>query len=419
MLIKNIRLIDPSRDFDDVVDILIKDGKISKIGKDLNEEGKRIDGEGLICAPGFIDGHVHLREPGQTHKETIETGASAAAAGGFTRIIAMANTKPIIDSVELFKEVQAKMNQQKIHVYSVAAITKEFRGKELTNFKGLKEAGVVCLSDDGVPILSDEVMEKACEEAVKYDLLLSLHEEDNRQVGVAGVNEGDASKALNLKGAPRESEIDIIRRDLEIAKKTGVRLNVQHISARESVELIRQAKREGVKVTTEATPHHFSLTDRAIMDFGTLAKVNPPIRKEEDRLAIIEGLKDGTIDMIATDHAPHAMEEKEREFRSAPSGMIGLETALSLGLKNLVMPGHLSLNELIDKMSTSPAKVYGFDAGKVTEGSAADLVIFSTTEETTYSKFYSKSSNTPFRNQTLPGRIKYTLVNGEIVYQDK
>lgn len=418
MLIKKIRLIDPSRDFDGVVDILIEDGKISQISREIKFEGESINGGGLICAPGFIDGHVHLREPGQTHKETIETGADAAAAGGFTRIIAMANTKPIIDTVEKFIEVQTKMNEQKIHVYSVAAITEEFKGNKLTDFRGLKEAGVVCLSDDGVPILNDEVMERACEEAVKYDLLLSLHEEDNRQVGVAGINEGDISQAMGIKGAPRKSEIDIIRRDLEIAKKTGARLNVQHISAKESVELIRQAKKNGVKVTTEATPHHFSLTDQAIIEFGTLAKVNPPIRKEADRLAIIEGLRDGTIDMIATDHAPHSMDEKANEFRNSPSGMIGLETALSLGLKYLVEPGYLSLAELIDKMSTSPAKIYGFDGGMVDVGSQADLVLFSTDEETTYHKFYSKSSNSPFKGQTLPGKIKYTLVNGEIVYQN-
>ncbi|KXO16624.1 putative dihydroorotase [Clostridiales bacterium KA00134] len=417
MLIKNTRLIDPASNFDARVDLLIKDGKIAKIAPKIETCEEVLDAEGLVCAPGFIDGHVHLREPGQTHKETIESGAAAGAAGGFTRLVAMANTKPIIDSPEELEKIQEKMRRQKIHIHSVAAISKGFRGEELTDFKRLKEAGAICLSDDGIAILKEETMERACKEAVKYDFILSLHEEDRKMIGLAGINEGKISKMLNMKGAPRQSEISMVKRDIAIAKKTGAQINIQHISAKESVDLVRQAKKEGVKVYAEATAHHFSLTDQAIVEFGSLAKVNPPLREEEDRLAIICGLKDGTIDMIATDHAPHTLDEKARAFEKCPSGMIGLETAFSLALKYLVEPGHLSLSQVIEKMSLNPAKIYKFDAGKVQEGKAADLVLFSTKEKTSYKDFKSKSSNTPFRGQSLLGKIKYTLVDGAIVYR--
>lgn len=421
ILIKNGRLVDPLSKRDEVVDIVIEKDKIKEIGKNLNQDGVEyiIDATGCVVAPGLIDIHVHFRDPGFTYKEDIFTGAEAAAKGGFTTVICMANTNPIVDNEETLKYILDKAKKAKIKILQAAAITKEFKGKELVDMKKLKELGVVGFTDDGLPIKDSKLVMEAMEKAKELDMPLSFHEEDPSLIKSPGVNEGKVSKELKVGGAPNVAEDVLVARDCMLALKTNAKISIQHISSGNSVDLVRFAKSLGAKVTAEATPHHFSITEEAVLKHKTLAKMNPPVRTEKDKEKIIEGLKDNTIEIIATDHAPHSKEEKERELTKAPSGIIGLETSLALGVTNLVKKGHLTLLKLLEKMTINPANFYKLDAGTIEEGKFADLVIFDENEEWIVSeKFASKANNTPFIGEKLYGKVKYTICNGKIVYRD-
>lgn len=421
MLIKNVRIVSPGNGLDKLGNIVISDGKIMQVG-DLNTEAGEfdtvIDGTGLVAAPGLVDVHVHFRDPGLTYKEDIHTGAKAAAKGGFTTVVCMANTKPPVDNVETLEYVIEEGKKTGIHVLQAAAVTKGLAGKELTDMETLKAHGAAGFTDDGIPIMDETLLKTAMEEAVRLDMPLSFHEEDPAFIVNNGINHGAVSEELGIYGSPALAEDSLVARDCMIALHTGAAVDIQHISSAGAVRMVKLAKELGANVYAEVTPHHFTLTEKAVLEHGTLAKMNPPLRTEADRLAILEGLKDGTIDMIATDHAPHSAEEKAKPLTQAPSGIIGLETALGLAVTNLVRPGHLSLLELMEKMSLNPAKLYRLDCGSVEEGKAADLVLFDPDEEWTVGEFASKSSNSPFVGSRLYGKVKYTICDGKIVYRD-
>lgn len=428
LLIKNGYMIDPKSKKEGKRDILIEDGKIKQIKEKIEmaalaaENGQTedtlqiIDADGLTVAPGLIDVHVHFRDPGFTYKEDIETGAKAAAKGGFTTVVLMANTKPVADNVETLHYILEKGKRTGIHVESCVAVTMGMQGKKLTDMSELKAAGAVGVTDDGIPLLEEALARRAMESAAKTGMPISFHEEDPAYIENNGINRGKASEYFGIGGSDRQAEISMIRRDLEIALETGAVINIQHISTREGVELVRQAKKKGSNIHAEATPHHFTLTQEAAIEYGTLAKMNPPLREEEDRLAILRGLQDGTIDLIATDHAPHSMEEKKKKITEAPSGIIGLETSLSLGIAELVDKGYLSMMELVEKMSYHPAKLYGLPGGAIEEGASADLVVFDRKKTWIADSFVSKSSNSPFLGKTMTGQVCYTICNGKIVY---
>lgn len=421
MLIKNVRIVSPGNGLDKLGNIVISDGKIMQVG-DLNTEAGEfdtvIDGAGLVAAPGLVDVHVHFRDPGLKYKEDIHTGAKAAAKGGFTTVVCMANTKPPVDNTETLEYVIEEGKKTGIHVLQAAAVTKGLAGKELTDMETLKAHGAAGFTDDGIPIMDEMLLKTAMEEAVRLDMPLSFHEEDPAFIVNNGINHGAVSEELGIYGSPALAEDSLVARDCMIALHTGAAVDIQHISSAGAVRMVKLAKELGANVYAEVTPHHFTLTEKAVLEHGTLAKMNPPLRTEADRLAILEGLKDGTIDMIATDHAPHSAEEKEKPLTQAPSGIIGLETALGLAVTNLVRPGHLSLLELMEKMSLNPAKLYRLDCGSVEEGKAADLVLFDPDEEWTVGEFASKSSNSPFVGSRLYGKVKYTICDGKIVYRD-
>lgn len=421
MLIKNVRIVSPGNGLDKLGNIVISDGKIMQVG-DLNTEAGEfdtvIDGAGLVAAPGLVDVHVHFRDPGLKYKEDIHTGAKAAAKGGFTTVVCMANTKPPVDNTETLEYVIEEGKKTGIHVLQAAAVTKGLAGKELTDMETLKAHGAAGFTDDGIPIMDETLLKTAMEEAVRLDMPLSFHEEDPAFIVNNGINHGAVSEELGIYGSPALAEDSLVARDCMIALHTGAAVDIQHISSAGAVRMVKLAKELGANVYAEVTPHHFTLTEKAVLEHGTLAKMNPPLRTEADRLAILEGLKDGTIDMIATDHAPHSAEEKAKPLTQAPSGIIGLETALGLAVTNLVRPGHLSLLELMEKMSLNPAKLYRLDGGSVEEGKAADLVLFDPDEEWTVGEFASKSSNSPFVGSRLYGKVKYTICDGKIVYCD-
>ena len=419
MIIKNGLLIDPIKEMTYVADLRISDGKIAEIAENLEAcEGEEIiDASGKCVAPGLIDGHVHFRDPGFTYKEDIHTGALSAAAGGFTTVICMANTKPVVDNVEILKYVLDTGKNEKINVLQAGAVSVGFKGEEMTNFEELLANGATGLTDDGIPLKDENFVRRAMEKAKELDVVLSFHEEDPAFITNNGVNRGKASEFFGIGGSPEEAEISLVKRDCELAKEIGAKINVQHISSGKAVDLVRQAKAAGANVYAEATPHHFTLTEEACIKHGTLAKMNPPLRTEEDRLAIIKGLQDGTIDMIATDHAPHSAEEKAKPITDAPSGIIGLETSLALGITTLVKPGHLSLVELIKKMSLNPAVIYGLDKGTLNIGKDADLVIFDTEKCWTPQNYYSKATNSPFTGAELTGEVVMTICGGEIAFK--
>ena len=433
IIIKGGKVIDPKSGFEGYADLAVRDGKILQVKKQ-GEEWKEevtaaenssqepvqvIDAEGLTAALGLVDVHVHFRDPGFTYKEDIATGARAAAKGGFTTVVCMANTNPKVDTPETLRYVLEEGKKTGIHVLSCAAVSKGFDGKTLTDMEALKEAGAAGFTDDGIPLRDGAFLRKAMEEAARLGLPISLHEEDPSFIRENGINHGAVSEELGIYGSPSLAEDAMVARDCMIALDTGAAVDIQHISSGNAVAMVRLAKSLGANVWAEVTPHHFSLTEEAVLEHGSLAKMNPPLRTERDRRLLIEGLKDGTIDMIATDHAPHSREEKAAPLTKAPSGIIGLETSLALGITNLVKAGHLTMRELMQKMSYNPARLYGLDCGYLEEGAPADLVIFDEDEVWTAGDYASKADNSPFTGQALTGRVKFTICGGNVVYQDK
>ena len=432
ILIKNGHVVDPVTETDAKKDILIAGKRILSIedsiapedtkkyiGEAIPDDGLTvIDAEGLIVAPGLVDAHVHFRDPGFTYKEDIYTGAAAAARGGVTTVICMANTKPAVDNVDTLHYIQKKGEETGINVLQTATVTKGMQGKELVDMELLAAEGAAGFTDDGLPIMDEKLLLEALKKAAELDLPVSLHEEDPLFIENAGVNKGVVSEQLGYGGADRTAEEIMTARDAVLALHTGASLCIQHISSKNSVEIVRDFKKLGADIHAEATPHHFTLTEEAVLKYGTNARMNPPVRTEEDRLAIIEGIKDGTIDMIVTDHAPHSAEEKAKPLAKAPSGITGLETSLALGIKSLVQPGHISLMKLIRLMSDNPARFYRMIPEGIAEGAVADIVIFGENELWTVKaeEFASKASNSPFIGWELPGKIHYTICGGRIVY---
>ena len=417
--LKNGYLLDPASGTEEYRDILIESGKIAGIltrGARTVDGAEEIDLHGQCVAPGLVDVHVHFRDPGFTHKEDIFTGACAAAKGGFTTVVLMANTKPAVDNPETLAYVLDKGKKTDIHIHTCANVTVGLQGRVLTDMERLSELGAAGFTDDGIPLMDEELLRAALRRAAKCHKPVSLHEENPSLITNNGINAGKASAHFQIGGSPREAEIFMVERDLRIAVEEEADLSIQHISTKEAVELVRQAKKKSSHIYAEAAPHHFTLTEEAVITHGTLAKMNPPLREKEDRMAVIEGLRDGTIDMIATDHAPHSTEEKAKPITEAPSGIIGLETSLSLGIRELVNKGYLSMSELIRKMSYNPAQLYHLDAGYLAEGGPADLVVFDPHKEWVVNAFASKAANSPFVGEAMPGVISYTICGGRIVY---
>ncbi len=412
-------VIDPENKSQRVADVVIEDGKIRGIGVFDNDGtyDQVIEASGLVVAPGLVDVHVHFRDPGLTYKEDIHTGAGAAAAGGFTTVVCMANTKPPVDSLKTLNHVIEEGKKTGIHVLAASAVTVGMKGEELVDMKALHEAGAAGFTDDGIPLMDEELLERAMRQAAVMNVPISLHEEDPSYIKENGINHGAVSDKLGIYGSPARAEETLIQRDILFALRTGAKVNIQHISSAGGVDMVRQAKRMGGAVWAEVTPHHFTLTEEAVLRYGTLAKMNPPLRTEEDRQSLIRGLQDGTIDMIATDHAPHSKEEKDRPLTQAPSGITGLETSLALGITELVDKKYLTMPELMEKMSLNPARLYNLDCGRMKAGAPADLVIFDPDEEFTVDKFHSKADNSPFKGWKLKGKTRYTICEGKVVYQ--
>ena len=420
LLLQNGRVIDPKSGLDQVMDLVTGNGKILELGNDLKEkypDARVIDATGLVVAPGLIDVHVHFRDPGLTYKEDIHTGAAAAAAGGFTTVVCMANTKPPVDNVETLEYVLAEGKKTPINVLSAANITIGMKGEVLTDMELLKAHGAAGFTDDGIPLLDAVFCYQAMQKAAALHMPISLHEEDKAFITNNGINAGKTAEKLDVIGSPAIAEEVMVARDCMLALRSGAAVVIQHISSANSVELVRTAKKLGADIHAEATPHHFTLTEEALLKHGTLAKMNPPLRTEKDRLAIIEGLKDGTIDLIATDHAPHSMEEKAKPLTEAPSGITGLETSLGLGITSLVKEGHLTLMELLEKMTCNPAMLYRLPGGIIQLNAPADFVIFDPNEKWTVTDFASKASNSPFKGSELYGKIHYTICGGKIIYR--
>ncbi|UCD24086.1 MAG: dihydroorotase [Gemmatimonadota bacterium] len=421
LLIKGGRIVDPSQGHDGVGDLLLLDGKVESLGPGLGapDGAAVLEAGGKVVAPGLVDIHVHLREPGREDAETVATGAAAAVAGGFTSICAMPNTDPVTDNQAavgfIVKQAQAAGAAR---VYPIAAISMGLKGEQLAEFGELIHAGAVGVSDDGHPVASSHLMRAALEYSLTFGIPVADHCEDPWLFEGGAMHEGLVSSRLGLKGIPSATEAIMVARNIMLADLTGGHVHLLHMSARSSLELIRRAKDRGIKVTAEATPHHFTLTDAACEDYDTNAKMNPPLREGDDVTAIREGLKDGTLDAIATDHAPHHYETKERDFADAPFGVVGLETALGLGLSELVGAGVLTLPELISKMSTEPARIYNLPAGTLRPGSPADVVVFDPEVkwQVEPGEFRSRSQNTPFAGRELAGRVEHTIVGGTQVY---
>jgi dihydroorotase len=421
MLLKGGRVVDPSQDHDATADVLLVDGKVEGVGRGLGApEGAEIhDVSGKVVAPGLVDIHVHLREPGREDAETVASGARAAAAGGFTAVCAMPNTDPVTDNqAAVGFIVKQGAEAGAARVYPIGAMTLGQEGEQLSEFGELVAAGAVAVSDDGHPVVSSQLMRSALEYARSFDIPVAEHCEDPYLFKHGVMHEGRVSARLGLKGIPAACEEIMVVRNLLLAELTGGHIHLCHMSTRGSVEFIRRAKDRGVRVTAEATPHHFTLTHEACEGYDTDAKMNPPLREEADVAALCDGLKDGTIDVIATDHAPHHYESKEREFDDAPFGVIGLETALGLGLTRLVVPKRLTLPELIRRMSTEPARVFHLPGGTLRRGAAADVVVFDPAARWMVdpARFHSKSRNTPFGGHELQGRVERTIVGGVTVF---
>jgi dihydroorotase len=426
LLIRGGQLIDPAAGVDALKDILLKDGHVAEIaapGKLKSSNGYEVlDATGLIIAPGLIDMHVHLREPGQGYKETIATGTAAAAAGGFTSVAAMPNTTPVNDSVETTRWMQAPERGAVVRVFPIAAATRGSKGETINDYAALKSAGAVAVSDDGLPILKDNVMREALAAAARVGLTVIQHAEDTRLTQGASMNAGPVAFRLGLRGWPNEAESGIVERDIRLVSElrdARAHLHVAHISTAAALAAVRQARRNGLRITCEVTPHHFLLTDEHVGNYNTHAKMCPPLRAAADRNALIEALADGVIDAIATDHAPHAVHEKEVEFERAPNGIIGLETALGLSLRWLHKEWKLPIGRVLILLSAQPAALLNFKGrGTLAVGSFADVVIFDPKAEWTYNarEGKSKSRNTPFDGWAMQGKVRWTISEGRVAY---
>ena len=420
MIIKGGRIIDPGSKRDEVLDIKIEDGKIVEIAKDIEASSDKeeiIDARGKIVVPGLIDVHVHFRDPGQTHKEDLVTGSQAAIAGGFTSVVQMANTSPKIDSKEKIIEHYKRARDLPLKVFTVSALTKNFGDLELVDMEENFKRGALAFTDDGIPNRNSKLILEAMNRAKELGAIISFHEEDPELIEQNGINHSEVSDKLGIYGSPKIAETSFIARDVAMAIYTGAKISIQHISTGLGVDLVKFGKEMGANIYAEVTPHHIALNDSAVLEYGSLAKMNPPLRSEEDRLRIIEGLKEGTIEIIATDHAPHTAEEKSKEITKAPSGIIGLETSFSICYENLVLTKEITLMKLIELMSTNPARIYGLEGGEISQGKIADLAIIDLESEYKIDKYKSKSSNTPFKDKTLRGEVLYTISEGKIVFK--
>ncbi len=418
-IIKNAHIIDPSQSLNEVCDILVENGIVAEIGRDISCECDILDGTGLYAAPGFVDMHVHLRDPGFTDKEDIITGCKSAAAGGVTSLLAMPNTNPAVDSPETVRYILNKAKNADARVYVVGAITKGLKSEEITDIAALKEAGVIALSDDGRPVVNTRIMAEAMRRADEFGLTVTAHCEDLFLADGGKINEGKVSKLLGVKGIPSAAEDIGTAREIALSEVYNVPVHICHVSTAASVAMIRNAKARGVHVTAETCPHYFTFTENELLKRDADFRMNPPLRTENDRQAIISGLLDGSIDAIATDHAPHTPQEKS-DFVKAPNGSIGMETSFSASYTALVKTGIMTLDRLIRLMSTAPAEILGIKGGTLSTGSPADIVLFDITEEWTVdeNKLHGKSRNTPFKGKTLKSRVKYTICNGKTVYKD-
>ena len=422
LFIKHGRVIDPAAGVDDTLDVLVSGGKIAAAGRGLDGgDAQVINASGLVVAPGLVDMHVHLREPGFEAKETVATGCAAAARGGITTLVAMPNTRPATDCPEIVALVREKAASTGVNVLPAGAVTVGQRGEQLTDFAALRAAGVPAFTDDGVPIQNLALLRQAMQWAKALGLPILDHCEDRDLVRNYGVNEGRVSEALGLPGRPAVAEEAQIMRDILLAEDTGAHVHICHISTARGVEMVRQAKARGVHVTCETCPQYFTLTEDEVLRQGSMARVNPPLRTRADVEGVLAGLRDGAIDALITDHAPHAAEEKARPLPEAPSGMVGLETALALNLTGLYHSGLLPLSRVLELMSRSPAALLGLDKGRIAAGDDADLVLFDPDEEwiVDREKFASKGRNTPFHGRKVKGKVKYTIANGKIIYQEE
>ena len=422
VLLKNGTLIDYKTNTFEKYDVLLENEKIAKIEKDIQDEADKIlDCTSLYIMPGMIDMHCHLREPGFEHKETIETGSKSAVAGGFTTICPMPNTKPTPDNIETLKFIINEAKRVNLcNILPYASVTKGEKGEELVNFEELKNAGAIAFSDDGMPVVNSRTMREAIIKADSLNTFVSSHCEE-KSVSQGAINSGKIADELGVEGVLPEAEEIMAAREIVISETNNVRAHICHISTKTTKNMVRDAKKRGVKITCETCPHYFSLTVNDVLESGVNAKMNPPLREEKDRLAIIEGLKEGTIDAIITDHAPHTEEEKNKGLATAPNGIIGFETALSCEIMNLVDTGDISYLDLVKLTSYNPAKLLKIDRGTIEVGKIADITIFSPDEKYIYTKdkIVSKSKNSPFIGKELKGKVKYTIVNGNIVYQEK
>lgn len=418
LLIKNATVVSPADGINEQLDILVRDGVISQLGKNLSADCIAIDAEGLYAIPGLVDMHVHLRDPGQTHKEDIITGCNAAAAGGVTSLLAMPNTNPTTDSTETVKYILDKAKDAKANVYVAASITKGLKSLEPTDLDELKSAGAIALSDDGRPVENTKFLSDAMKKAPELGMRVVAHCEDLFLADGGKINEGEVSQKLGVKGIPASAEDCGTAREIALAAALDAPVHICHVSTKTSVALIRDAKARGVKVTAETAPHYFSLTEKELLRGDADYRMNPPLRTKADVEEIITGLLDGTLDAVATDHAPHTPEEKA-DFVKAPNGSIGMETSLAVGITYLVKTGIMSFEQLIEKMSVNPAKILGINAGTLSVGAPGDIAIVDIDEVWTVDteKLHGKSKNTPFKGKTLCGKVKKTILGGNIVFE--
>jgi len=420
MLLKNGRIIDPANNRDEIADILIQNNHIAQIGPNItSNDAQIIDATGKLVTPGLIDMHVHLRDPGFPEKETIQTGCQSAAAGGFTAVACLPNTNPTMDSPEIVQYIINQAKSADARVYPIACATEKMQGQKLTDTDALLKAGAIGFSDDGLPIESESLMRTLLERAAANGFAVYPHSEVFELTRGGHMHEGTVSKELGIKGMPAEGEAAMNERDIELVRQTGGRLHILHLSVKRAVDLVRKAKQEGLPVTAEASPHHIALTDEDVRIYGTAGKMSPPLRAKEDQDAVIVGLQDGTIDALATDHAPHTNQEKLRAFTEAPNGILGFETAVGILFTKLIHTNILSLSDTIAKLSIEPARILGIDAGTLTIGKVADITVIDPNQEwmVDANQFKSKSRNTPFHGWILKGRAILTILGGRITHQ--